>query len=245
LIRTWSKSEPFKKRPWQDASRRDRSVLAGVDLRVKQIAYDRLAILREYHLRLSKPRKPKTKTQIMERFLRELDSGILWPDGIMGRIHHLGRSTIYRWDELYRNSGLAALVPRYRTKSSIGKATYRPLVNPIEMKFPGAPKARGKKDFIARIKRRWKNPTLECPIRLSIFYSMPIPKKTKMPRRMAMLKHRISHRGKPNLDALNAFIVDSMTGIVFRDHSQIVLLHSEKKFKWWPQTRILIKPLPG
>jgi Holliday junction resolvase RusA-like endonuclease len=44
---------------------------------------------------------------------------------------------------------------------------------------------------------------------------------------------------------LNAFIVDCMTGIVFKDHSQIQQFYCEKKFDWWPQTRILIRPLPG
>jgi len=225
--------------------RKDRAVLAGITPRLKQIAYDRLAILRAYHRRLLKPRKPGTKTKVMRDFLGDFNSGALLPEGITGSITHIERSTLYNWDGFYRNSGLPALVPRYQIKSSTGRPTFRPLKRPIEIKFPGRPRRNGKAAFLARIKRRWKDPPLECPIHLSIFYSIPIPKKTKIPRRMKMLKHRISHIGKPHLDALNAFIVDCLAGIVFGDHSQIVEFHSGKKFEWWPQTRILINPLPG
>ena len=222
-----------------------RSVLKGVDPRLKQRAYDRLAILREYNFRLSKPREPKTKTKVRDQFLGDLNSGVLFSDGAMSRIRHVGRATLYYWDRAYKKGGLAALVPRYGVKPSTGKATYRPLAMPIEMKFPGRPRARGKKEFIARIKRRWKNPPLECPIRLSIFYFMGIPEGTRMAIRMAMLKGKISHKRTPNLDVLNRFVVKCMNGIVLKKHSQIVQFYSEKSFAWFPQIRILIKPLPG
>lgn len=244
-FRSWSEKRSAGKRPRADASRKDQRGLGGVDPRLKQIAYDKLAILRGYHFALSKPRMPKTKMKVRDRFLADVNSGILFPHRAMSRINHIARSTLYNWDKLFRNGGLAALIPRYGTKLLIGKATFRPLERPMEVKLPGRPCARGKKDLKTRIKRRWKNPPLLCPIRLSIFHSMPIPQGITMKMRMKLIRHQTSYIGKPNLDVLNAFVLDAMTGIVFKDRSQIVSLHSERQFDWWPQTRILIKPLPG
>jgi hypothetical protein len=245
IFKTWAKRGILGRRPSIPESRKNRDVLAGVDPALRQKAYDRLAVLRTYYRRLSKPKRPKTKGETISNFLAELNSGILWPDGIAKPLPHVGRCTLYNWVKIYRAGGLAALVPRYRTRLSTGRATFRPLANCIEMKFPGSPRRNGKTEFLARIRRRWKSPPLECPIFLSIFYSMPIPKGIKMPRRRYILKHRISHTGRPNLDALNAFVVDCMAGTVFRNHFQIVGLSSEKKWGWWPETRVLIRALKG
>jgi hypothetical protein len=66
-----------------------------------------------------------------------------------------------------------------------------------------------------------------------------------MVRRAKMLRHEISPRGKPNLDALNAFTVGSISGVVLKEHSQIVQFHSEKKFDDLAETRILVRPVSG
>lgn len=243
IFKIWGKSRTSGRRPWIAEPKKNNRVLAGIESRLKAKAYTRLAILRACHRKLSKPRRPKTKTELMRSFLADLNSGILWPDGALIPIPHVARSTLYSWDKIYRNGGLLALVPRYKTKLTTERTTFLPLAKPIEMKFPGPPRRSGKVKFLARVKRRWKNPPLDCPIRLSIFYSMPIPKGTKMRRGMKILKRQILHTIKPNLDTLDAFIVDCLTGIVFRDYSQIVQFHSEKAYEWWPQTRILIKAL--
>jgi Holliday junction resolvase RusA-like endonuclease len=146
---------------------------------------------------------------------------------------------------VYAKDRLGGLVPNYRVKSGSGQPIYRPLIIPIEIKLPGRPKRSGKTEFTARISRHWRYLPLEGRVRLSVFYFFPIPKKTKMRKRMEMLRGRISHKGKPNLDALNAFVVDCLAGTVFKNHSQIVELHAAKSFAWWPQTLILIRPLPG
>lgn len=227
-------------------SRFDRTVLAGVDPRLKQIALDRKAILMGYIFRLSKPGKFRTKGAVLRNFLKEFNSGILWPDGAIKTIRHAGRSTIYNWTRLNKKGGLLALVPHFKTKSSpgSGKAAFRLLSNPrVEMKFPGQPKRSGKIKFVERIRRRYKNPPLECPVRLSIFYSMQIPRGAKMPLRMRLLRHEISHVWPPHLTALNTFVIDCLTGTVLKDSSQIVHIHSEKSFSWWPEVRVLIRPL--
>jgi hypothetical protein len=246
LFKVWGGNYgPKKRRPHFIEPRKDRAVLAGVDARLKQIAFDRLAVLRRYYFRLSNPGRFKTKTAVMKNFLDDLSSGILWPEGIPTTIRHACRSTLYNWDRAYGSGGLAALVPRYKTKLSGGQAKFRPLMEPIEWKFSGSPRRAGKAEFLARLKRRYNGPPLDCPVRLKICYSMKIPTGIKMPLRMRLLKHEISHTGKPELDGLDAFTIGCLIGTVIKDSSQIVQLHSEKNFGWWPQTKILLRPLKG
>jgi Holliday junction resolvase RusA-like endonuclease len=245
MYKAWAKGKTSRRCPFIEPSQKDRSTLTGIDGRLKQKAFDRLAVLRAYQRRLSSPGRLRTKARVIERFLDDFNSGTLRPDEPATSIRHLGRSTLYNWAQAYRKDRLPGLVPGYGVKTSTEKAVFRPLADPVEMKFPGRPRRNGKREFIGRLKRHWKIPPFECPIRLSIFYSMPIPPKTKMSRRMKMIRHQTSHIGKPNLDALNAFVVNCLTGIVFRDHSQIVHFSSSKQWDWWPQTRILVKPLAG
>jgi Holliday junction resolvase RusA-like endonuclease len=247
IFEAWDRKKISRKPPSFDEPRKKRNALEGVDPRLKQIAYDRLAILREYNLRLLKPRPPKTRLKVMKKFLAELNSGMLWPDG--GKpIRHVRRATLYNWIWLYKNGRIAALVPRYsgyKTNLAGGHAIFKPLIKPFKMKFSGPPRRNGKSYFIERIKRRWKFPPVECPIHLSIFYTMPIPKGTKMPRQMEMLKHKIGHTDRPHIDVLNAFVVDCLSGILFKNHSQIIQIHSEKHYGWWPQTEIFVRALKG
>jgi Holliday junction resolvase RusA-like endonuclease len=245
VFKSWGKNRAPKRRPWVERPRKDRAVLIEVNPKLKQKAYDRLAILRVFHRRLSQPGKLKTKKEVTENFLNELNSGVLWPAGAGTSVRHLARSTLYNWRGLYARGGIAALLPHYQAKPSNGHANFRPLVNPIEIKLAGRPTRRGKKNFIPRVKRHWKFAPLTCPIRLSIFYSFPIPKNTKMRRRMKMIRHQASHTSEPDLDRLNAFIISCMAGLVFKSHSQVVDFHSQKRFDWWPQTRVLITTLPG
>lgn len=243
IFKVWNRKEKFKKPLRFDEPRKKRSALDGVNPKLKEIALYRLAVLRGWQGRLSKPRKPKSKNEVTREFLEELNSGILWPnpDGVAKPVQHIGRATLYNWQNACRKGGFAALVPRYKVKDSSGKAIYQPLRVPFEMKFPGSPKRNGKKFFLERLKRRWKRPPLEGPILLTIFFDMPVPKGTRMTRRMKMLKHKIAHTAKPNIDALQAFIIDCLTGIVFRHHSQIIEIHSRKEYRWWPQIKILIR----
>ena len=247
IFKVWEKKKDSRKPLRFDEPRKKRNVLDGVNPRLKQKALDRLAILRAYRVKLSEPRRPRSKSEVTRKFLELFNSGVLCPDpdGATKPISHIGKSTLNNLERAYKKGGLAALVPRYKTKRSAGQAVFQPLKFPFEMKFPGPPRRNGKRLFLERLKRRWKRPTLGCPIHLTLLYIFPIPKGTKMPRRMKMLKHKIAHTGKPNSDVLNAFIIDSLMGIVFKHHSQIIQFHSKKEYGWWPQTRILIRPVKG
>lgn len=153
-----------RKRPWADVSQKDRSVLIGIDPRLRQIALDKLALLQEFHFRLSKPRKPKTKRKVIRDFLREVNSGILWPEASRGSIRHLGISTLYNWLKIYRKDRLAGLIPKYKTKlSKKAQAIFLLLARPVELKLPGAPRRNGKAFFLERLRRRWKGLLLNSP----------------------------------------------------------------------------------
>lgn len=244
IFKVWDRKPKFRKPLRFDEPRKKRSALGGVGPKLKQIAYDRLAVLREYNRRLREAKSPKSKGKLLDNFLSELNSGLLSPAG--GKLFsHIGRSTIYNWQKRYKNGGLAALVPRYKTKSTAiakdSKAIFRPLRSPFKMKFPGPPKRNGKAFFIERVKRRWKHNPVDFPIKVGLFYTMPVPKKISMEMRMAILKRKFIHITSPHLDALNAFVINCLEEIVFKHHSQIVQLYTEKKFGWWPQTIILIE----
>jgi len=212
-----------------------------------EIAHIRLAILQAWHCELKKIEKPKTKTHVTLEFLQLLNSGVFIPEGTAFKLKHVSRATLYNWGKAYREGGFRALLPLFKWKSGSGAALIpiKPIPTLKEIKIPGPPKRHAKDDILSWIRQCWQDPPLECPVQIAIFYSIPIRKKIKMPRRMKMFRRKIFHTGKPHLDALNAFIMDCLLGIVFYNHSQVVLFHSEKNLSWWPQTRIVIRALSG
>jgi Holliday junction resolvase RusA-like endonuclease len=235
-----------KKHSWAFYHRRKRenSNTENFHPEAKRAAHLRLAILKMLHKELSKGEGLKEK--IIEGFVQVYNSGMVLPETFT-KPEHISRSTLYSWGKKYRNGGFVALLPRYKWGPKPGAAVVpiRPLSRYTKIVISGPPKRSAKYEFYPHLRRQWKGPPLDCPIRLGIVYCMPIRKGTKMPRRMRMLKHRISHIGKPNLDTLNAFIVDCLTGICFKDRSQIIQFYSKKEFEWWPEIRIYIRALSG
>lgn len=234
--------------PWRFRKIRKKSGIANAKNfhpEGRRIAHVRLAILKAYHEEISKSweaQDGRLKEEVLAEFIALFNAGLILPETFR-KLEHLSRSTIYSWDKLYREGGFVALIPGYEWKPRPGAAVIpiKLLSRLRKIVIPGAPNRRAKHEVLPLLSRGWEGPPLTCPIRLSIFYSMPIRKGTTMRRRMKMLKQRISHTGKPNLDTLNAFIVDCMTGIVFKDHSQIIGFSSQKEYRWVPETRIYIQ----
>ncbi|MFB3886038.1 MAG: hypothetical protein ACE144_12480 [Thermodesulfobacteriota bacterium] len=245
IFKTWGDKKIPKRRPGIPELPKKKSALEGIDPRLKQKALDKLSILREYQLRLSK-RGFRNKTKVQREFLEDFNAGALRPEGMS--IRHVSRGSLYNWLKCYKKGKIAGLVDHYsgrKKDQSSDEVKYKPLLAPVEMKFAGSPKRRGKAHFVERIKRRWDYPPVECPISLGIFYQMLVPRKTKMLKRAKMLKGKIKHTGKPTIKALNAFVIDCLRGIVFDDHSQIVEFYSKKEFGWFPQTRLVIRSFKG
>lgn len=65
----------------------------------------------------------------------------------------------------------------------------------------------------------------DAPIRLQVVFVMPRPK-SKVWKTRPMPRYR--HGKKPDLDNLEKSVMDALTGIAWRDDSQVVCKHSEK-----------------
>jgi len=247
-----------KRRPWRFHHRKIKNTIDNENFhpRAREIAYNRLAILYVYLKGIQKRKWVKNKWRLMEEIVQAYNSGILFHD-LFANPKHISRSTLYVWLKLLQEDGEAALIPRFKWKPS-SRAVVIPIKPFPKIKrliIPGPPRTRGKKNFQVAIKEGWRAalaikpggavPILDCPIQLDIFYSIPIPKGTRMKRKIKMARHRICHIGKPELDALNAFIIDCMVGIVFKVCSQLIVFHSQKTYEWRPQTTILVRTFPG
>lgn len=66
------------------------------------------------------------------------------------------------------------------------------------------------------------NPPAESPVRVSVIFRFARPKSVK-----ASVAYKTT---KPDVDKLLRSVLDSMTGIVFRDDSQVVMLVGQKEF---------------
>jgi len=220
-----------------------RKGLANAHPKAKKIAFLRLAIL--WACSSERCNSSGIKTRAMEEFIKTYNSGAFLP-AEYERIAHISRASLYNWKKAYKDYGISGLVPRYKFKEQPGstpRVRFKPIPACTKIIIPGIPRCRRKHIFLSQLRKHWQAPLTDRPIGLSIFFYMPIPKGTKMKRRMRMLKHRISHTGNPDLGALNSFTLDCMVGVIFKDYSQIVRFHSEKEYRWIPETQILIRVL--
>lgn len=220
--------------------RGDGREVSNPDPRAVEIGRIRHAILKECENEIDQA-PPKTKGQTIREFLRFYNSDLILPE-IFNKPKHLSRSSLYGWVKRFREEGKKGLIPGWKYKVKVG-ATVVPMKFPKweNIKILGKPRTRGIKNFQFDLKQKWRRPPLTGPIRLFIFYGMPVPRETTIRRRMKILRREIPHTWKPNLDALNAFMVECLQGILFFDHSQILSFHSEKFFEWVPKTRISIQ----
>ena len=212
----------------------------------RQVAHFRFAILKAYHSELSKIEKPKMKGEVMREFLNLFNSGLLLPDQLK-KPRRVCRSSLYSWSKAYRDGGFRALIPKYRSLQTRG--SYLVPIDLIrsykKITIPGPPLLRGKHEFLRRLREQWQGPPLDCPIIISIFFFMPVPKGTSMGERMRMLKDQLSPVKSPRLSGLTDFVLEGMHGVVYKDHSQFIQLHSEKHFRWCPKTQIFIRGVSG
>jgi Holliday junction resolvase RusA-like endonuclease len=245
VIRLNSRHGTQKRRRWSPLGPRGRAShndIINVNPKAKQIAHFHLAILKMCNEEIIK--NPRSKTKAIEEFVQLYNSGLIQPE-ILSKPDHISRATFYNWSEAYKDGGFTALIPRwiYKKKPGADLTFMKLLPTYTKIIILGNPRTRGKREFLPQLRRQWQALPLDGPIMISLFFSMPVPKGTKMRRRMKMLKYQISHSQNPNLDRLIAFTLDCMKGIVFRDHSQIIRFHSEKNFGWDPKTRIFVRGL--
>jgi len=94
--------------------------------------------------------------------------------------------------------------------------------------------------FLFEIQKQWQRNPLEDPIKISMFFYMPIPKSTYASKKKLMERGWIRHTKKPDLDNLVKFVKDCLNGIVYRDDSQVFSIQAEKIYSNDPKTEIYI-----
>lgn len=122
---------------------------------------------------------------------------------------------------------------------------------PIAWKAPGRVgnryfnhRYKEQEQVIWQLKPQFNHETLSCPIRLDVFFFMPIPKSTSKIKRNQMLNGVIHHIGKPDRSNLLKFIEDCLqrAGILSND-SIIVQGETKKLYGLIPKTTIFIQTL--
>lgn len=80
----------------------------------------------------------------------------------------------------------------------------------------------------------------EGPIKVYMTFGMPIPKSTSKKRALLMESGEIKHTKRPDLDNLEKFASDCLSGDAWRDDSQIILSLTQKEYSREPGTKITI-----
>lgn len=75
---------------------------------------------------------------------------------------------------------------------------------------------------------------------VALTFFMPIPERSTEAKRTTKLWHLEKHTSKPDLDNLEKFYLDCLTGMIFNDDSQVVRLASKKVYSVYPRTEIEI-----
>jgi Holliday junction resolvase RusA-like endonuclease len=81
---------------------------------------------------------------------------------------------------------------------------------------------------------------IEGPIFVTLDFYMPIPQSLNRAKINRILWGLIEHDIKPDIDNLEKWILDCCNKIIWNDDSQVVNLHSKKKFSQNPRTEIEI-----
>lgn len=79
----------------------------------------------------------------------------------------------------------------------------------------------------------------EGPLQVYMTFFMPIPK-TSNKRTLLMESGEIKHTKRPDLDNLEKFASDCLSGDAWRDDSQIVMSTTQKRYSRDPGTKITI-----
>ena len=82
---------------------------------------------------------------------------------------------------------------------------------------------------------------LETPVWVALYFKLPIPQSYSKKRSEACLKGLEKPIKRPDLDNLIKSVLDGMNGVVFKDDSQITVLHCTKVYSNVPGVNILVK----
>ena len=93
-----------------------------------------------------------------------------------------------------------------------------------------------------QLRAQMKEKPFTVPLEMEVIFYMEIPESTSRPRRKQMLRNEIHHMIKPDVDNLQKYILDCMTGVVYEDDCQVVDIRARKIYSETPRTVMCILP---
>lgn len=75
-----------------------------------------------------------------------------------------------------------------------------------------------------------ETPPLLSPVSVSMYFRLPVPTSTPQKRVASLLGGLVRPTKKPDLDNLDKAVLDALNGIVYKDDSQVVTIHSKKVY---------------
>jgi Holliday junction resolvase RusA-like endonuclease len=84
-------------------------------------------------------------------------------------------------------------------------------------------------------------PIIETAIHLYVRFFMPIPASISKKKRAEYEGCAVPHVKKPDLDNLVKFVKDCANGVLWRDDSQVIVLHASKAYHPNPGTEIRVE----
>lgn len=82
---------------------------------------------------------------------------------------------------------------------------------------------------------------LETPVAVYLYFRLPIPDSYSKKAKEACLAGQNKHIKRPDLDNLVKSVLDGMNGVVFKDDSQITVMHCTKVYSNVPGVNIVVK----
>lgn len=80
----------------------------------------------------------------------------------------------------------------------------------------------------------------DVPLRVSIYFGMPVPKSTSQKKAREMCTGYISHTKRPDVDNLAKAVLDALNGAAWADDAQIVQLNIHKDYTSKPSIYLSI-----
>ena len=84
---------------------------------------------------------------------------------------------------------------------------------------------------------------LECPIELTIYFFLPIPKGVSKSTRLQMINRVILPAKKPDVDNLAYLVTNALKNIVYKDDNLICAQRIYKFYGETPRTVIRVRPI--
>jgi Holliday junction resolvase RusA-like endonuclease len=109
------------------------------------------------------------------------------------------------------------------------------------------PSATAKEDFLLKVQQHAPASPLTCPVRLECHFTFSRPKSHYRTGKHAgdlRVYAPVMHTTKPDLDNLGKFVLDSLTGVFWKDDSVVCSLTASKvytTFETGPQTQLTIQ----